>query len=235
MPYGYNKDQNVITVPIGEGEAAKWLSTWILARRNMPNIQSSIENNPDVIYDQLNNMAKYEVKPWSPLYNTGIKDTLGITFYDDNYISYNGEQPTDVHVHERTHALSHNQPQIKRIREIQNSMPYKRDKGFLRDVWNYLWYVNQDEWEEYLARPEEIYSRLMQYRYLNDLHPKKVWTLDEVKDLRNNSKDVDLFEEYEDEFILKLLNEIAQNKQQDNNVSYANNGSKLIPKKKYIK
>lgn len=61
----------------------------------------------------------------------------------------------------------------------------------------------------YLNDPSEVYSRLMEFRKANKIDPKKIYTLDEVKDMRKNSKDFNLFNRYTDDQILKLLNDVA--------------------------
>lgn len=61
----------------------------------------------------------------------------------------------------------------------------------------------------YLNDPSEVYSRLMEFRKANKIDPKKIYTRDEVKDMRKNSKDFNLFNRYTDDQILKLLNNVA--------------------------
>ena len=53
----------------------------------------------------------------------------------------------------------------------------------------------------------------MEFRYNNNIDPSKIWTLDDIINLRNdkNKKDSDIFSRYSDEFILRLFNEVADN------------------------
>lgn len=63
--------------------------------------------------------------------------------------------------------------------------------------------------DSYLDNSEEVYSRLMEFRSLNSLDPKKKYTLDDITKMRNTAKDRQLLNRYSDEIMLKLLNEIA--------------------------
>jgi hypothetical protein len=73
--------------------------------------------------------------------------------------------------------------------------------------------------DDYLDNSDEIYSRLMQMRYRNKLDPTHKYTIDEVKAMRNdkNFKSHYIFDRYTDEFILRLLNDIAKNNIDSNN------------------
>lgn len=117
-----------------------------------------------------------------------------------------GRGPQSGLVHELSHSLgkpgytySLSKPQEKAIHDIMRG----RMSGAMRNP------LLRPYDETYPENPTEIYSRLMEFRYNNNLDPSKRYTLDEIKELRNNSKDAGLFDRYTDEVMLELLNNIA--------------------------
>lgn len=91
-------------------------------------------------------------------------------------------------VHESAHSMEA-RPQEGKISKIVS------DYGASRD--------------SYLDSPGEIHSRLMEFRHHNKLNPRKRYSLDEVREMRKNSKDYRLFNRYSDEMMLELLNDVA--------------------------
>lgn len=92
--------------------------------------------------------------------------------------------------------------------------------------------------EDFYNNSNEIYARLMQFRQANNINPKKVWTKQEIEQLKKNKKikDFELLNRYDSDFLLFLFNEVAQNNQQNkDDLQYARQGIKLIPRKRYIK
>lgn len=224
---GFNN--NKITTYKMDLPASKWISRWMLARKDIPTVQESLNNSPSIVYNQLDNMAKYKIVGYDPRDNDE-NETHGITKYENGTVAYNGTQPQNIHVHERTHALSHNSPQLNYIKQMQKIGKdfYRRDKGFLHDLWEDIWYGNTEEWNNYLDKPAEIYSRLMEIRYLNNIDPKKVWTRDELNEFKKTAKDKNIFSEYNNDFILELFNNVAQNTEKPNqNSLYAKQGLKI--------
>jgi hypothetical protein len=69
------------------------------------------------------------------------------------------------------------------------------------------------EYDSYLDSKKEIKSRLMQLRFLNKLDPTHKYNIFEIRNMRKdpNFKDSRIFERYNDETILDLLNKVAQN------------------------
>lgn len=61
---------------------------------------------------------------------------------------------------------------------------------------------------EYWDAPHEIYARLMQFRSDNKLDPEKIYTIEDIQNLRQQSFDYDLLSRYSDNFMYELLNDI---------------------------
>lgn len=159
---------------------------------------------------QLNNLSTVKLikskpsrKDWRAQYST---TNHSITYTD----------PSDL-IHEGTHALRYGKPWSPQEFQIRQSPYYQRNHK-----------------DPYWDNDSEIYARLMQFRKDNNLNPNQVWTKDQIKALKKNSniKDYDLLNRYDDDFIIYLFNEIAQNSSQEDNQSlYAKKGTKLIARK----
>ena len=67
----------------------------------------------------------------------------------------------------------------------------------------------------YLDLPTEIYSRLTELRKHYNINPNKTWNIDEIKEMRKNvskgSKGFNILNNYDDNTVLRLFNEVAQN------------------------
>lgn len=98
-------------------------------------------------------------------------------------------------VHELTHSLNAD-PQINTIRY-----------GFEGDKLQ-----EGKQYNSYKDSADEIYSRLMQFRYLNKLDPKKKYTVEDIKKWREKYDDTDIINRYSDEYLLHLLNNVASTK-----------------------
>lgn len=118
------------------------------------------------------------------------KDNIGGTYYPaghtlyikpDNYVLDN-----TIFEHEAAHASNANEQENK-ISEITG---YNSDSS-------------------YLFKPTEIYSRMTQFRKANNINPSTVWDKNTIKELRNNSKDYDLFNVFDDDTMIRLFNEVA--------------------------
>lgn len=127
-------------------------------------------------------------------------------------IVYNkGLEKSSTKVHERAHASV---PMIKGVSRSPLLAPILKVQ--LMDT------VKADP--TYYDAVDEIYARLMQLRFANNLDPTHTYTLDEVKAMRNDSKfkDYGIFNRYTDESILLLLNEVAQNTTDSTKLNYVN-------------
>lgn len=107
-----------------------------------------------------------------------------------HYIVYPGTPNNGTNIHERTHAMNpkHQEYVIKKFIEDNDN--------------NYN--------DKYLDKPEEIYGRLMQYRYNNKLSPTKII---DKKYLNTHKEELEKLNlrRYDDDFLLKLFNEVAEN------------------------
>lgn len=150
------------------------------------------------------------------------KDNIGGTYYPaghtlyikpDSYILDN-----TIFEHEAAHASNANEQENK-ISEITG---YNSDSP-------------------YLFKPTEIYSRMTQFRKANNINPLTVWDKDAIKELRNNSKDYNLFNIFDDDTMIRLFNEVASvnnnnltNPYVDTNKTYITKyGGNINNKKRY--
>lgn len=230
---GYYPKESIIVGYKSELPAMRWIANWIRARRSMPNVQNSLRfepNGPNVANVELDHMARAKVKP----FRKSLTEDWAVAYaylapdIDDRYTSYKDNPSLQTRIHERTHIMSANSPQLDYIQKLKGATDYL-DRNFtswLKDITTST--KGYKSFQEYLDDPTEIYSRLMELRYDNNIDPKKIWTLKDIKELRKNVKDHRIFSRYSDEFILKLFNEVAQNNNnQDNITLYAKYGTKL--------
>ena len=114
-------------------------------------------------------------------YYSGHKTIL----LNENHKGEKGEGNSTA-LHELTHSLEAN-PQEKKISTI---IPVK---------------------DKYYDDASEVYSRRMEFIKANKINPSKKYTLEEIKNIRNNSdtKDFEILNRYNDNQILKLINDVA--------------------------
>lgn len=124
------------------------------------------------------------------------------------------EQTNDVLLHELSHVINYDNNDIKE--NIRNQIKDYQRKTYTPNQAN-----------EYFYDPEEIHSRLMQFRKNNNLNPEKLYQLDDVRKWRENGKDYKLLESFpNDQEFLDLINNIATAKQ---NIISAKNGGEVEP------
>ena len=137
------------------------------------------------------------------------------------FIYYNNRilPGASIQVHETAHA----QDPIIQARLISAFKP-KLQKGQVAD--------------EYLDNPEEIYSRVMEFRYSNQLDPKKIYSIEEIKKLKDfgdggsswsdSQRPLDLLDRYDDKTLLFLINDLAKAETpQKSEIAYAYKGKKI--------
>lgn len=134
-----------------------------------------------------------------------------------------GEDPTAI-LHELTHSLNNwlgrnktynTKPQTEAIKALGEPQLRKGQQPL-----------------QYTDNPDEIYSRLMQLRYKNNVKPNQIITNEDLKEWRKKNNDGilhhtgsklkydnDILERYTDEYILKLLNGIASNDSKPKNTN----------------
>lgn len=62
---------------------------------------------------------------------------------------------------------------------------------------------------DYLRRPTEVYSRLMQFRQANNLDPNTVYDKDSFRELRKTATDYNLINTFKKDEVIDLLNNVA--------------------------
>lgn len=142
---------------------------------------------------------------------------------DDRFLYFPKYPTENIRTHENTHTLVYRDPvygpstaQSRRIADRMNA-----GESLMEGV----------EYDDYIDDANEIYSRLMEFRRENNLDPKKKYTKDDIKGLRekykNKNDDNDSYgviDRYNDDFLLFLLNDIAENNQGDEDIFYAKDG-----------
>lgn len=86
--------------------------------------------------------------------------------------------------------------------------------------------IGSNNKSDYLRRPTEIYSRLMQFRQANNINPNTVYDKNNFKELKKNATDYNLINTFKDEEVIDLLNNVAMsndpNKINSNNYNLNN-------------
>lgn len=125
----------------------------------------------------------------------------GTKLPDTNIIIYSTPYSRDntTKIHERAHGIDANNPFIPSF-GVPSGVKLKLRPG-IKDDWFY--------WD----RIDEIKSRLMELRFNNKLDPTHKYNIFEIRNMRKDPKfkDSRIFERYNDETILDLLNKVAQN------------------------
>jgi hypothetical protein len=62
---------------------------------------------------------------------------------------------------------------------------------------------------DYLRRPTEVYSRLMQFRQANNLDPNIIYDKDSFRELRKTATDYNLINTFKEDEVIDLLNNVA--------------------------
>lgn len=113
-------------------------------------------------------------------------------------------------------------------------------------------FYRTSDYNSYFEDPDEIRSRLMEFRYYNKIDPQHTFTLDEIQDMRKRAKnifdylesynqkgsvykspndgdivDFNLFERYDDNTLLRLFNEVAYTPNQNKQIYNARLGGSL--------
>lgn len=169
-------------------DTRKWVDNWLSQRKDKlknNSIYSGWLAIPGLIenpyFRQSASMSKYSFKRGKlPGKITGLTNhkEKTITTSDDS-----------TEVHEWTHA-SRPYEQIAKVKEIIDRWGLK--PGIMYD--------------DYLDKPSEIYSRLMELRFNNNLDPNHEYTLEEVQELRNKNHTGDYLIRTENQFYKSNIN-----------------------------
>lgn len=125
----------------------------------------------------------------------------GTRLPDTNILIYSTpfDRDSEIKIHERSHALDASNPFVPSF-----GVPPGIRLQLLPGV-----KLNWGYWD----RGDEVKSRLMELRFNNRLDPTHKYNIFEIRNMRKdpNFKDSSIFNRYDDETILNLLNNIAQN------------------------
>lgn len=172
----------------------------------------SYNTNPQLIQELKTEYANYFSDEYRSPEEVDEDDLPLLTFFrkgahnrKSGNISYEENPSNSIIIHERTHA-SDPIPQKNKI----NLLRYDRPNDFFRGSYDNI-YLDGVEKSYYYDSDSEIYSRLMQFRYDNKLNPKKKYTIEDIQKMRQNNtiKDSNLLNRYKDEYIQRLLNDVA--------------------------
>lgn len=161
------------------------------------NVRSEFQKADDVPDDYLQYLAGVQYGAYYPQ-------------FDAILYSYDYNRPTIIH--ERTHALN---PTAQKRAIINTCNPrFNIFKGFTPGI---EWRKEGIDENNYLDSSDEIYSRLMEFRYQNKMDPKRKYTEQDIETMRNDksTKDVNLLNRYTNEFLLKLFNDVAKMNSED--------------------
>ena len=199
--------------PMSDTDDGTWLKWWYdnreyqLKQNNATGIQNYIEPT-------INAPIKFYNEPKSFLAGMAAPDTIYINIPNANYEDNLGRNTL---LHERTHYLNG-----ASTHDIYNEYFDEYIPPIYKSI------KNIEQLDPYLDNPNEIYSRLMEFRRVNRLNPKDIINKKDINKWRKN-KTLELYhlDRYDDETLLHLFNDIAENNQQEK-INYSKRGSKLI-------
>ena len=215
-------------------DTQNFVQNWFYKQGNELNNQLNKLNSVQTYSNGIKELPN--IDPTSPLLSNGLYSESDGMYLgrqaDGSFQTANGLYRPDLHqiyinplrnrdsqastiIHERTHSLGLTNPQVQAINKFQQ-------KEFLREG---------QQGNKYNDTPWEIYARLMQFRHDNNIDPTKVWKAEEIQQLRDNiqgDSENDILQRYNDEFILHLFNDVAQNNSSlQDTIHYAANGGSL--------
>ena len=143
-----------------------------------------------------------------------IRSVNGLNIPDYRQTIYVLDPFTGIKKETLIHERSHNIPWFVK-RKIKDNL-------FLNDG------IDHDS---YFDTPKEIYSRLNEFRFKNNLNPNKIYTEDDIKAFRESGALKQFYlDRYDDATIDYLLNDVASNNTVNNlpkNVNYAKDGGEV--------
>ena len=170
-------------------------------------------------WDRDNNMARYSIGTSHYGYSDNperdfVNNSYGLNDPEFRQIIYTQDPYNGILkrtlIHERSHAI----PWFIKDRV--------RDKRLLNDGVDY---------DKYLDNINEIYSRLNEFRFKNNLDPRKTYTEDDIIKWRESGalKNFDL-DRYDNDSVYNLINNVASNNVANNlpkNANYAKDGGEV--------
>lgn len=186
----------------------------------------SYNTNPQLIQELKTEFANYFSDEYDSAEEVNENDLPLLSFFrkgaynrNSGNITYEENPENSTIIHERTHSLQA-LPQRNKI----NLLRYDNPNDFFRGEYDNI-YLDGVEKSFYYDSDNEIYSRLMQFRFDNKLNPKKKYTIEDIQKMRKNKniKDSNLLNRYKDEYIQRLLNNVAITNKE--NIIRAENGT----------
>lgn len=217
----------------GEDEK-RWLMNWYTKRRLYANQKARYINK------QLDVIEKYLVTPSSnanvPTYRVGL-DKIPIVIndakvkkLDPNAKAY--YQPNEGIILSKDYKDENRENLLHEMVHSVNrygSATGQHINSLIRGTKVY----DLGKYTNYLTEPNEIYSRLMEFRKLNNMDPLKTYGKPDIERLRKTGKDVDLLNLFpDDDVILDLLNTTAAIKDKD--INKVAEGGEIPPNNKPI-
>jgi hypothetical protein len=192
---------------------SKWVNNWYSKRKlfNQPLTSSStsmrIPERP-VSYTKIDMKARFNNEDVSGEYNPFGKNPDEILLNKDGY-------PKTVALHEYNHYV-----------QSENEF----DKGYEHIVDNPIKQVIGNTYKgmpnkAYLEAPNEVQSRLMQFRYLNNLKPDQRIEYLDKRPMKLPEGSEDFFNKLSDQQLKDLLNKVVVNK--STKINYAQEGGSL--------
>ena len=134
-------------------------------------------------------------------YDARMGGNAGVTYPYQNMVMYHPFSTNVARGHERTHILNAT-AQEKKVKQIMMDQ-----------------YEDRSWFDDYYEDPSEIYARLMNFRYMAKLNPKKKVTVEDLEKWRSDfdlnygvyAPADNLLRRYNNDTLLRLFNEVAQN------------------------
>lgn len=188
---------------------------------------STIDGIPEYVLNAFNAgyLDKDKIDDYSLSLLYRLQGSRGATAPSIGSIFYPEYPDMNTRIHENSHA-GENRKLFSRFNPQTYVISERKDDRYLLDGVDY---------DRYGDSSNEIYARLNEFRYLNNIDPKKKYTKEDVLKMRKDKdvKDRDLLNRYNDDFILFLLNDVAMNDNTKDGVLYGKDGG-LVEKQDYI-
>ena len=229
----------VMEVPMAQNGNKEWIKNWIETRNATGQFEDQLGNGQmEKGFKSLDDVKKVSREE---MVETGNDDASywqigapngmyvpsdNIYFSDPGFFSGNKEEDTDIH--EQSHVFDIGTSGLPG-KDMKESIPETNIHKAIKNIPVKGGYKT----EEYLP-PAEIYAELMKFRKKNNIDPNKIFTKDDLLELRKKLKEESEYglfkfdDIYEDEEILRLMNEVATiDTPQENNIRYAEYGGSL--------
>ena len=118
------------------------------------------------------------------------RGVIGGAYHAPTHSSYINQEEYTKDPTVRTHENTHASKAVEQEQTISNI-------------------IGSNDKSDYLRRPTEIYSRLMQFRQANNIDPNTVYDKNNFKELKKNAVDYNLINTFKDEEVIDLLNNVA--------------------------